>query len=329
MLTVLAFSLLGALAQAAPCESLRTLAHPYTTITAAQLVPAGGPAALPAHCRVAAVLRPVPDSEIGIEVWLPAENWNGKFQAVGNGGWAGNISYPALATALQEGYATASNDTGHKGGNALFAIGHPEKLVDFAHRAVHEMVVQSKAIISSYYSRPARLSYWNGCSTGGRQGLMSAQKYPEDFDAILAGAPANYQTHLHAWDLSVAVPVLKDPSSAIPPAKLNLINRAALNACDARDGVTDGVLNDPRTCSFDVAKLQCKAGDGEDCLTAAQVATAKRAYSATKTGSGTVVFPGKDPGSETGWGGFVGGQQAPGVSVGSFQVAYQDANWDA
>jgi len=157
---------------------------------------------------------------------------------------------------------------------------------------------------------------------------MSAQKYPEDFDAVLAGAPANYQTHLHAWDLSVAIPVLKDPGAAIPASKLAIINRAALNACDARDGVTDGLINDPRTCSFDIAKLQCKAADGEDCLTAPQVAAAKRAYSAAKTGSGEVVFPGKDPGSETGWGGFVGGQQAPGVSVGSFQVAYQDANWD-
>jgi feruloyl esterase len=190
------------------------------------------------------------------------------------------------------------------------------------------MVVQSKSIISSYYGRSARLSYWNGCSTGGRQGLMSAQKYPEDFDAILAGAPANYQTHLHAWDLSVAVPVLKDPGSAIPAAKLALINRAALNACDARDGVTDGLITEPTKCSFDVAKLQCKVGEGEDCLTASQVAAAKRAYAPAKTSSGELVFPGKDPGSETGWGGFVGGQVAPGVSVGSFQVAYQDANWD-
>jgi feruloyl esterase len=349
------------------CEKLASLALPNTTITSAQLVPAGpftptpqgppgapvtpaapaatagrgapaggrggqGPAAppvmLPAHCRVAAVLKPSADSHIEIEVWLPAENWNGKFQAVGNGGWAGVISYPAMATALLEGYATASTDTGHKGGNAQFALGHPEKLIDFAYRAVHEMTVQSKAIISSYYSRAPRLSYWNGCSTGGRQGLMSAQKYPEDFDAILAGAPANYQTHLHAWDLSVAVPALTNASAAIPPAKLALINRAVVNACDAKDGVKDGLLNDPRSCTFDVASLACKAGDAEDCLTDAQIAQAKRAYAPAKTSSGEVVFPGKDPGSETGWSGFVGGSQAPGVSVGSFQVAYGDANWD-
>src|SRR6185503_21161832 len=381
MFSILGVMLLAAQTAQPSCEKLASLALPNTTITSAQLVPAGpftppapqgppgGPVApnaqgrggaaggrgggppapqivLPAHCRVQVVLKPSSDSHIEMEVWLPAENWNGKFQAVGNGGWAGTISYPALASALQEGYeagtisypalasalqegyAAASNDTGHKGGNALFAIGHPEKLTDFAYRAVHEMVVQSKSIISSYYGRAARLSYWNGCSTGGRQGLMSAQKYPDDFDAILAGAPANYQTHLHAWDLSVAVPVVKDSSAAIPATKLAMINRAALNACDARDGVTDGLINDPRTCSFDVAKLQCKAGDTEDCLTAPQVAAAKRAYSAAKTANGELVFPGKDPGSETGWGGFVGGQQAPGVSVGSFQVAYQDANWD-
>jgi feruloyl esterase len=364
--------LLGMLADAAPCENLKSLTLPHTTITSAQLVSAGpftppaqgggappaaaaagrggatvqaGPGAgrggrqggpqaappvmLPEHCRVSVVLAPSADSHIEMEVWMPAANWNGKFQAVGNGGWAGTISYPAMATALQEGYATASNDTGHKGGNALFAVDHPEKLVDFAYRAVHEMAVQSKAIIAAYYNRGPRLSYWNGCSTGGRQGLMSAQKYPEDFDAILAGAPANFQTHLHAWDLSVSVPVVKDPAGAVPAAKLQMVNRAVVAACDARDGVTDGLLNDPRACTFDIAALQCKAGDGDTCLTAAQVASIKRVYAPARTSSGQVVFPGKDPGSETGFGGVIGGSsQPPGVSVGSFQVAYNSASWD-
>src|SRR5262249_49342869 len=197
-------------------------------------------------CRVAAMLKPSPDSEIDMEVWLPVENWNGKFEMVGNGGWAGVISYAALASALQEGYATASTDTGHKGGNANFAVGHPEKLTDFAYGAVHETTVKSKAIVSAFYDRGARLSYWNGCSTGGRQGLMEAQKYPEDFDAILAGAPANYQTHLHTWDLSVAIPSLKDPAAAVPAAKLAMLNRAALDAGDARGGLQAGLLHDPR-----------------------------------------------------------------------------------
>jgi feruloyl esterase len=283
---------------------------------------------LPARCRISAILKPSPDSEIEMEVWLPAENWNGKFQAVGNGGWAGVISYAAMASALQEGYATASTDTGHKGGNAAFAINHPDKLVDFAYRAVHEMTVTSKALISAFYDRAPRLSYWNGCSTGGRQGLMEAQKYPDDFDAILAGAPANYQTHLHVWDLTVAIPTLKDPAAAVPAAKLAMLNKAVLDACDARDGVKDGFLNEPRSCHFDVSTLLCKGAGAETCLTAPQVASVKRMYSAASTKSGDVIFPGKDPGSETGWNVIGGAPQPPGVSVGSFQVAYNDTNWD-
>jgi feruloyl esterase len=213
MFSILTVMLLSAQAGSTTCEKLAALALPDTTITSAQHVPAGpftppapqgppggpvaanpqaagrgapaggrgqGPGApqatLPAHCRVQAVLKPSSDSHIEMEVWLPAENWNGKFQAVGNGGWAGNISYAALASALQEGYATASNDTGHKGGNALFAIGHPEKLTDFAYRAVHEMTVQSKAIISSYYGRPARLSYWNGRAPPRRAWLLFSKR---------------------------------------------------------------------------------------------------------------------------------------------------------
>jgi feruloyl esterase len=285
---------------------------------------------VPEYCRVAATLTPSNDSRIAIEVFLPSKDWNGKFQAVGNGGWAGVVSYPAMANALVEGYATASTDTGHVGGNALFAIDHPEKLVDFAHRAVHEMTVKAKAMISAYYGQAPRLSYWNGCSTGGRQGLMAAQKYPDDFDAIVAGAPANYQTHLHAWDLSVAVPVLKDPAAAVPAAKLAMVNRAVLDACDGKDGIKDGFLNDPRACTFDVAQLQCKAGDADTCLTAQQVASMKRAYAPARTSAGDVVFPGKEPGSETTWMAFLSNaKQAPGISVGSFQVAYNSATWDA
>jgi feruloyl esterase len=285
---------------------------------------------VPEHCRVAATLTPSADSRIAVEVWMPSKDWNGKFQAVGNGGWAGVISYTAMATALQEGYATASTDTGHVGGNALFAIDHPEKLADFAHRAVHEMTVKAKAMIAAYYGQAPRLSYWNGCSTGGRQGLMAAQKYPDDFDAVLAGAPANFQTHLHAWDLSVAVPVLRTPEAAVPAAKLAVLNRAVLDACDASDGVKDGFLNNPRACKFDPAVLQCKGGDAENCLTGAQLESVRRAYAPARTSTGDVVFPGKELGSETTWTAFLSNtQQAPGISVGSFQVAYNKADWDA
>jgi len=345
MISTIALILLGsALAPPAPtpCEGLRSLSLRDATIKAAELVPAGlytapaggqqqppQPVQLAAHCRVNAILKPSSDSEIEIEVWLPSENWNGKFEAVGNGGWAGVISYAAMAAAVNEGYATASNDTGHKGGNALFAIGHPEKVVDFAYRAVHEMTVKAKAILTAYYDRSPRLSYWNGCSTGGRQGLMSAQRYPEDFDAILAGAPANFQTHLHAWDLGVAVPVLKDPAAAVPAAKASFLNKAVLQACDAHDGVKDGLLNDPRSCKFDPATLLCKGADSESCLTAKQLESVKRVYAPAMLKTGELVFPGKEPGSETGWQ-VIGGtaDQPPGVSMGSFLVAYDNAQWD-
>ena len=284
------------------------------------------PIQLPSHCRVVLVLQPSADSHIETEVWLP-EKWNGKFQAVGNGGWAGTIPYAAMGRALAEGYATAGTDTGHKGGNALFAIGHPEKLIDLGSRAVHETAVQSKVLIASYYRRPPQLSYWNGCSTGGRQGLFAAQKYPEDFDAIVAGAPANYWSHLHAWDLAMSVPALKDAANAVPAAKLALVNKAVLDACDARDGVKDGFLNEPRSCTFDVASLQCTAGDADSCLTAAQVTSVKRMYAPARTSGGREVFAGMDPGSELGWTARITGQP-PAVAVGSFQVAYQDAAWD-
>jgi feruloyl esterase len=339
-LAVLLFS--AAFAAPTPCTSLKSISLPNTTITTAESVPAGTftpppgtgqrggqPASLsvPSFCRVAAILRPSSDSEIEMEVWLP-ETWNGKFQFVGGGGWAGVISYPALVTAINEGYATASTDTGHKGGNANFAIGHPEKVVDFAYRAVHESTVKAKAILTAFYDRGPRFSYWNGCSTGGRQGLMEAQRYPDDFDAIVAGAPANYQTHLHAWDLSVAVPALKDPSSAVSAAKLAALNSAVIGECDAKDGVKDSLLNEPRTCKFDPATLLCKAGDSDTCLTPPQLESVKRMYSPAKTKAGDIVFPGKEPGSETGWNVISGGQAPPGVSLGSFQVAYENLNWD-
>src|SRR5262245_36313690 len=195
MMSSLAIMLLATAMQQTPCESLRSLSLPHVTITSAENVAAGaqrtgrgqqGGAPLPAHCRLAATLTPSADSHIEMELWMPAENWNGKFLAVGNGGWAGNIETGAIAAGLARGYATASNDTGHKGGSAAFAVGHPEKLRDFAYRSMHEMAVQSKAMIRAFYNRAPQLSYYQGCSTGGRQGLMEALRYPEDFDAIVA-----------------------------------------------------------------------------------------------------------------------------------------------
>jgi feruloyl esterase len=324
-----------------PCENLKSLSLPDTNITAAESIPAGPykpqsamPGApqqsammLPAYCRIAAILKPSPDSEIGIEVWLPSEKWNEKFQAVGNGGWAGSISFSAMASALQEGYATASTDTGHKGMNSSFGIGHPEKVLDYAYRAVHEMTVKSKALIAAFYSRNPHLSYWNGCSTGGRQGLMEAQRYPEDYDGIIAGAPANFHSHLHSADMALAVPILKDASLSVPQSKLAVLNKAVLSACDEMDGVKDGILSDPNQCHFDPSVLLCRNGDADDCLTAQQLESVKKTYAAPKMKNGEPIFPGKTHGSELGWN-VLNSKQPPMVSIGTFQLTYQDPKWD-
>ena len=316
MLT-LALASLPAMA-AASCESLASVSLPGATITSAQNVAAGaftlpanpngrsggrGPGAnpykdLPAFCRVTATLKPSSDSDIKIEVWLPAADWNQKYEAVGNGGWAGVISYSAMAEALRDGYATSSTDTGHVGGSGSFALGHPEKLIDFGWRSQHEMTLKSKAIIAAFYGNGVRLSYWNGCSTGGRQGLKEAQRFPADYDGIIAGAPAN-RTALALW---IASAQLKDPASYIPPAKYPLIHQAVIAACDALDGLKDGLIQDPTRCNFDPKVIECKGGDGADCLTAAQVETVRKSYAeAVNPRTGQKLFPALAPGSSWSW----------------------------
>ena len=201
------------------------------SITRAESVPSGGltlPAGsgsaagfsnLPAFCRVASTLKPSSDSDIKIEVWLPTQGWNGKFEAVGNGGWAGTISYSAMADALRNGYATAATDTGHTGSSASFALGHPEKLLDYTYRSEHEMALAAKSITAAFYGSAPRLSYWNGCSAGGKQGLKEAQQYPDDFDGIVAGAPAVNWSGRAAQSIWINRAVHGDESSYIPPSK--------------------------------------------------------------------------------------------------------------
>jgi feruloyl esterase len=301
---------------AAPCENLTSLALPHAAVTLVQSVAAGqfsppapaGPARgaafknLPAFCRVAASLRPVEDSEIKIEVWLPASGWNGKLEALGNGAWAGSISYAAMATSLAAGYAAASTDTGHSGNNPGFIMSHPEKVTDFAWRAVHEMTAASKAISAAYYGNAPQRSYFNGCSTGGRQALTEAQRFPNDYDGIVAGAPAYYTTRLQGGQIWAAQAVHKDEAAYIPPDKYALLHQAVLQACDALDGVKDGVLEDPTRCHFDPAALACKNGGGPDCLTPQQVEAARKIYSGpANPRTAQNIFPGLEPGSELGW----------------------------
>jgi feruloyl esterase len=327
------------------CESLASLALPHAKITSAELVTAGAFKApnagrgagafaqLPAFCRVAATLTPAADSDIKMEIWLPAENWNGKFLAVGNGGWAGTISLDAVATGLRRGYAAASNDTGHSDASAgaQFALSQ-DKLVDFAYRAMHEMTVQSKTIVGAFYNQPPRFSYYQGCSTGGRQGMMEAQRYPEDFDAIVAGAPVYNMVHMNVTQTALQVQMLKNPERIVPPNKVTLVANAATAACDASDGVKDGIISEPRACKFDPGVLACKTGDGPDCLTPGQVESARQLYSPVKTKSGHVAYPGRSPGVEPGWAARI---PEVGKPVGSLWgdmprfVGHRDANWDA
>jgi feruloyl esterase len=347
-LLILASAVL-ALAQT-PCELLKPLSLPNMTIMAAEALPVGPfqapgtpppvPVTLPARCRVAAILTPSSDSHIEMELWLPTENWNGKFQAVGNGVWAGTITFGSgnpqavarnMVSALKEGYATASTDTGHQGtgADASFALGHPEKLVDFGSRAVHEMVVKSKAIIGAFYGRGPKFSYWNGCSTGGRQGLVEAQRYPEDFDGIAAGAPANYWTHLMSGIIWAAQATHKDQPGNLSAEKLSLLHDAALRACDTLDGVKDGVLEDPTRCKFDPKILECKDADGPTCLTGPQVEGARKMYGgAINPRTNQQIYPGMMPGSEPGWSP-VNGLQPFGIAEGHFRyVVFKDPNWD-
>jgi feruloyl esterase len=340
--------------QAATCESLQGLSLPNTTITLAQSVAAGAfsspdtgrqgapPSAdfkhLPAFCRVAATLRPSTDSDIKIEVWLPLANWNGKFQGVGNGGLAGFIIYTAgrggiergMAEALARGYATASTDTGHTGGTAAPFLGHPEKLADFAYRAVHEMTVTAKGIVRAFYDTAPKLSYWNSCSTGGRQGLIEAQRFPDDYDGIIAGAPAISQTRLVTWSTYVGHAALKEPRYMIPPSKYPMIHRAVVNACDAVDGLKDGLIDDPRSCRFDFKTIECKAGDSASCLTTAQVETAQILTNPVlHPTTRETIYPGLAMGTELGWALRIGGPTPQFFGPEYFKyVFYKDPNWD-
>ncbi|HEX5082070.1 MAG TPA: tannase/feruloyl esterase family alpha/beta hydrolase [Blastocatellia bacterium] len=314
-LLVLPLTALGVVSvSAATCEGLADLKLPNTTITSAQSVAAGAftPSAnaagpykdLPAFCRVAGVIKPSSDSEIKFEVWMPSANWNGKFHGIGNGGFAGSISYTGLAGALARGYATASTDTGHAGNDASWALGHPEKIVDYGYRGIHEMTEKAKLIVKAFYGDGPKRSYFASCSNGGRQALMEAQRYPDDYDGIIAGAPANAFTQIltgFAWNMQAT---LNDPGSYITSKKLKAVEAAALAACDARDGVTDGVLDDPTKCGFDPAVLLCKGDETDECLTEKQVAALKKIYSGPRDAKGRQIIPGFTPGGETGLGGW-------------------------
>ena len=341
---ILSFALLlaGTAAAAVPCAPLKSIKLPNVTISEAELVPAGpfrgdrnraqqSQRKLPAHCRVFAVLAPSSDSHIEMELWMPAEpGWNGKYEAVGGGGWAGSVNFGAMITALQEGYATSSTDTGHKGNNGQFALGHPDKIVDFGYRAIHEITVASKKLVEAFYGRRARYSYFNGCSTGGRQGLMEAQRYPEDYDGIIAGAPANNHIHLHVAETARTIDIINIPGDhALTRAKQDFLNKSVLDSCDMLDGVKDRFLGNPRDCKFDPQTLLCKGSDSDTYLTAPQIVAVKRTYSDTKTKDGKVVWTGFELGSEAALGVIGEATEPLDWVLDTIRIlGHQDPNWD-
>ena len=261
---------------------------------------------LPAFCRVVGLTSPA----INFEVWLPLTSWNKKYQGVGNGGMAGTISYRAMAAALTRGYATASTDTGHVAGpihfDASWASGRPDLIEDFGHRALHLTTVNAKQISQAFYTVPVNYSYYVGCSKGGQQGLMEAQRYPDDFDGIIAGNPANDWTRFYAGaHLWYSLAMLEDQKSWIPPAKLSALGNAVNLACDTLDGIEDGVLQNPLACNFEPASLRCATGtDNNSCLTTEQVVAVEKIWSGVTNVAGDLVFPGLVPGGEAGLGGW-------------------------
>ncbi len=316
---------------AAPCANLTALRLPATTITAAGVVPAGAfrppeprPAALPADelrafeqlpafCRVQGVIAPSSDSHIEFEVWMPVSGWNGKYLGVGNGGFAGSLMYwapgiytsnvPTVQSALMAGYATSSTDTGHEAPqtDARWALGRHEKIIDYGYRAVHETAETAKAIIRAFYRRAPAHSYFDSCSNGGRQGLMEAQRYPADYDGVIAGAPAAAMTHLAAgfgeWAIQATE---KDPASYIPANKWPAVQAAVLAQCDARDGLKDGLIDDPRQCDFKPRVLLCQGPESPSCLTAPQITALEKLYAGPRDSHGRQISPGLVPGGEAG-----------------------------
>ena len=329
------------------CADLKKLTLDQTVIVEATPVAAGAlvlpqkPAdpilkMVPAMCRVVAISKPSADSNIRIEVWLPLAEWNGKFLGQGNGGFAGSIYYDNLATAVRNGFASGATDAGHTGEatDATWALGHPQKVIDFGFRAVHAMTTVSKAVVEAFYASPPREAYFTSCSDGGREALMEAQRFPADYDGILAGAPAYNWTSLLSRSAQLGKILLSSDESYLPAGKVPAINNAVLAACHSDE--PGAFLADPRRCHFSPDTLLCQGAESDACLTPAQVASVKAIYAGSNLRDGTLEYPGLLPGGElgrNGWQGWITGDR-PGESEGAAyplsyfaNMVYSNADW--
>lgn len=328
---------------AGSCGQVADLALPSGQVIKAEEVPAGGflpepgprgvtsPifSILPAFCRVSARLAPTADSNIRIEVWLPAQGWNGRFVAVGNGGFQSHFDYRALAQGLSAGYAIAGSNAAHDTQDGSFAIDHPEKLIDWGHRGIHEMTVAAKKIIAAHYGEEARYSYWNSCSTGGRQGLNAAERYPEDFDGLAIGAPANPMTRLQLGSIWNNLAVNRTSDSFIPREGWQAIHAAVLAACDAADGLADGLINNPLACRFEPEVLACERQDTGFCLKPDQIAALEAIYQGARNPrTDEQIYPGWAPGFEGGMPGPTAREVPQQDAIDTFRVIFNDPDWD-
>jgi hypothetical protein len=297
----------------ARCAALGRMSLADTKIESAAIIPArlpqtslaGDVPGYPAFCRVVARVRAEPGSDVGVELWLPAEGWTGVFHGNGSGGFAGTftLGYAGMAEGLRRGFATATTDAGTAPATPLEGealIGQPRKWRDWGRLSTHVMTVTGKAITKAFYGSEARKSYYTGCSTGGQMGLIEALYYPEDYDGILVGAPVMNRTWGHAavlWNYAAAN---REPGRLLSDAKLKLLNRTAIATCwkQGHGLAGDRFISDPMSCRFDPAVLQCKAGETGSCLTEGEVATARAFYSGPVDHRGNPSFFGWLPGSE-------------------------------
>jgi Tannase and feruloyl esterase len=337
-------------ASAASCEQLAAADFPHIKIISATSVSAGGlskipglnpglvrgvdAATLPAFCRVIAQSYPVPGSNIGFEVWLPASGWTGRMIGTGNGALAGTIFYNSMAPLLAEGAVTFGTDTGHieskepDGSVSIAWTKNPEALIDFGYRSMHESTEGAREIAASFYGKAPSFSYYAGCSTGGRQGIMGAQRYPDDYDGVLIGAPALDWSSQHAAQLFEAQQTLLDSSHFLSKDTLAIVKAAATKKCDALDGTKDGLIADPRMCKFDPGSLQCKSGQTAQCLSTGQVDALRKLYAGPVNDRGDKLFYGAVPGGEVEMWVNVGKMEDNDLNVTDFKFVNDDPNFN-